>query len=172
MLKVNPVAHLVCEFRPLVCVHHHILTTSPVIVVNGNLLSYILFSNTERFLHRQLHWQSVCIPSCLSVYLKAFHRLISQDGILYGTSHHMVYARMSVGRRWSLEENKLRSALALIYTLMEYIIFLPFLKYAVIGLNEIQTFMFSKFLFHFILFFILFYSHCFRWLYGGYVVTW
>ena len=142
MLQVNPVAHLACEFRPLTGVHHHILTAGSVVVINGNLLSYILLGNAERFLHRQLHRQSVGVPASLALNLKAFHGLVAQYGVLYGASHHMVYARMAVGRRGTFEEYKLRSALALVDAFAENVVFLPLCKYLPVSLYEIKPLMF------------------------------
>ena len=148
MLKVNPIAHLIGELCPLVSVHHHVLTTSIIIVVNAYLLAYILLGNAERFLHRQLYRQSVSVPSCLTLHLITLHSLIAQEGIFDGTSHHVVNTRMTISRRWSLKEDELRTAVLLCYTFVEDVVLLPLCKYFFIGLYKVQTFMFSKFLTH------------------------
>ena len=145
VLKVNPVAHLVGELRPLVGVHHHILAAGVVIVVHAYLLAYILFGYAERLLHRQLYRQTMSIPSCLALNLIALHGLVSEERILDSTTHHVVYARMSVGRRRTLVENELRTTFLLVYTLMEYIVLLPFFKHLVVCIYKVKAFMFFEF---------------------------
>ncbi len=96
MFQVHPVAHLVRQLGPLIGVHHHVLAASVVIIIYGDFLAYILFCDAEALLHAQLHRQAVGIPSCLALHLEALHRLVAQERILDGTSHHVVDARMSV----------------------------------------------------------------------------
>ena len=125
MLQINPIAHLVGQVRPLIRVHHDVLAAGIVVVIHADFLTDILLGDAEALLHTQFHGKSVGVPSGLAVHLIALHGLIAQDGVLDGTSHHMMYARVSVGRRRSLEEYVGRTALALRNTAVEEVFLLP-----------------------------------------------
>ena len=75
----------------------------------------ICLSDAELLLHTKLYRKSVGVPTSLAMYLETLHRLISVEGVLDRTGKHMMNARMSVGRRWSLEEYELRASLLFIY---------------------------------------------------------
>ena len=93
---------------PLVGVHHDILATRIVIVVNTYFLAYILLRDAEAFLHGELYGQSVRVPSRFALDLKAFHGLVSQNGVFYCPAHDMMDAGMPVGGRGTLKEDELR----------------------------------------------------------------
>ena len=51
VFKVDPITHLICQFCPLVGVHHDVLTASTVVVVHADFLANILFGDTQALLH-------------------------------------------------------------------------------------------------------------------------
>ena len=80
---------------------------------------------SEFFLYSQLHRKSVSVPSCLTMNLIAFHRLITVESILDGSCKYVMDSRMSVSRRRSFEKYKLRTSLAFCYAAMENIFITP-----------------------------------------------
>ena len=75
----------------------------------------ICLSDAEFLLHTKLNRKSVGVPTSLAMHLETLHRLISVEGVLDRTGKHMMNARMSIGRRRSLEEYELRASLLFIY---------------------------------------------------------
>ena len=101
MVEVNEVTHLLGQFAPLGCEHHHVLTTLVVIILSrnillGSLVVNILLGNAQFLLYAQLNRESVGIPSRLAVNLESLHGLVSVECVLDGTSQHMVNAGMTV----------------------------------------------------------------------------
>ena len=148
MFEINPITHLIGQLGPLVCIHHHILTASVIIVIYTNLLTDILLCYTKRFLHRQFNRQSVGIPACLTLHLETFHCLVAQECILDGTPHHVMNSRMTIGRWRTLIEYELWATLTFINTLVEDIILHPLFQHLLISLCKVQTFMLGKSLSH------------------------
>ena len=145
VLQIHPVAHLVRQFCPLVGVHHHVLAASIVVVVHANLLTNVLLRDAQRLLHRQLHRQAMRVPASLTLHLEALHRLISQERIFNRSAHHVVNARMSVGRWWTFKKDELRTALALLNALVEHILCVPLFQNLLVHIGEVQFCSFSKY---------------------------
>ena len=137
ILQINPVAHLVGKLSPFVRVHHDILSACVVVFVNADFLADVFLRDSEALLHAQLYWQTVSVPTCLTLYLIALHGLVSQEHILDGTAHDMVNARMSVGRRRTLKEDEWLTTFSFIYALMKDVILLPLCKYPRVRLRKI-----------------------------------
>ena len=97
------------------------------------------------------------VPSSLAMNLEALHRLIAVEGVLDGTGQHMVNARMAICRGRSLIENKLRTSLTLLDALQEHILCIPLVQYLLVGLIQVQTVVFGKFLSHIFLLLTLFF---------------
>ena len=156
MVKVDKIAHLLCQLAPFCREFHHILPTSPVILLGRDILVRLLVINiflsySELFLYTQLHGEAVCIPSGLAMHLHAAHGLIAVECVFDAAGEHMVNTRMAVCRRRSLEENKFRTSLAFINTLMEDIVPLPLCQHFLIGLHQIHAGVLCKLFCHFIL---------------------
>ena len=107
VFEVHPIAHLLGEVRPLRRVFHYFAAASGIVLIHGDLLSDILFGDTEHLLYAQFHRQTVGIPTGLTAHLKALHGLETAEGILDGTRHHVVNTRHTVRRRRSFEEQEL-----------------------------------------------------------------
>ena len=75
------------------------------------------------------------IPSCLTLHLIALHRLIAIEGILDGTSQHMVDAWVTVSRGRTLEEHKLRASFTLVDRAPEDILLPPHLQDIIVHLG-------------------------------------
>ena len=69
----------------------------------------------------------------------------------------MVNARMAICRGRSLIENKLRTSLTLLDALQEHILCIPLVQYLLVGLIQVQTVVFGKFLSHIFLLLTLFF---------------
>ena len=157
VVKVYKVAHILGKLTPFGCKLHHVLTTFMVVFFGRNvffrrLVVDVFLRNAQFFLHAKLHWQSVCVPASLAVYLKALHCLVSVEGIFNGTCQHMVYSGVSVCRGGTLEEDELRCTRALVDALMEDAVLLPFFQHVLVGTYQVQSGMFGEFLRHIYLF--------------------
>jgi hypothetical protein len=96
----------------------------------------------------------VRVPTRLTLYLESLHGLIAQESIFDGTTHHMVNARMSVGRWRALKEDESGTAFAFRNASMEKVFTLPLLQNLLIDITEIQLIMLCKFLAHIALYLI------------------
>ena len=84
------------------------------------------------------------VPSGTTVHLISALGLVTTDGVLDGTSHNMVDARHTVGRRRSLEENEFRSTFPEFKRLFKRMVLLPSVQDLVARRNQIKTFIFLK----------------------------
>ncbi len=153
MVEVDEVSHLLGHLAPLLGEFHHVLAALVVVVLGRDvfrrlLVVDILLRDAQLLLHTELHGQSVGVPAGLAVHLEAAHRLIAVESVLDGTRKDVVDAGVSVGRGWSLEENKLRMPLTLVYTLVEDVFLLPLLKNVSVHLCKVEPFVFGEFLSH------------------------
>ena len=96
ILKIYPVTHLASKITPYTSVLHHILTAVAVVILYGNLLTDILLGNAEALFNTKLYWQTVGIPTRLTVNLKALLGLVTADNILNSTRHYVVNTRHTV----------------------------------------------------------------------------
>ena len=103
-IEVDPIPHLLGELPPLVGVFHHLRAAGLVILLDRDLLPYILLRDTEQRFHAQLHRQPMGIPPRLTFHTKALLRTITANGILDGTCHNVVDPWEAISRRRSLKE--------------------------------------------------------------------
>ena len=155
VVHVDPIAHLVREFFPLVGVFHHLLAAGGIVVVYANLLANILLGDTERFFHAELHGQSMSIPASLAQHLVALHGLEAAHDVLEGACHHMVNAGHTVGRRRSLIKHKGGSTFALLDAACKHVLRVPLFQDVFIHVREVEFAIFVEFL-HIV--FVRFYS--------------
>ncbi len=66
------------------------------------------------------------IPTALSLDLIALHRLVAVDGVLEGSGHHVMNARLAVRCRRSFIENEGWRALACGDAFVQQVFFFPF----------------------------------------------
>ena len=137
IVHVNPISHTFCQVAPFCRVFHHILTTFLVVFLYRYFRTDICLCYTKVIFHAQFNWQSVSIPSSLTVYLIPLHCLISVKRILDCSRKNMVYTWMPVGRWRSLVEYKFRTSFSFFYRTVEHVKCVPFTKYFVICLSKI-----------------------------------
>ena len=142
MIQIHEVTHTLSELTPFSCELHHVFTTALVIFLYRDvflalLVVNIFFGNAEFLLNAQFYWQSMCVPTSLTVHLETLHGLIAIECILDAACQHMVDARMSIRRRRSLIEHKLWTALTLINRLMEHIVLHPLLENPIVDFRKI-----------------------------------
>ena len=105
VFQIHPIAHLLGQFIPKVFVLQYLGAAGLVILVHTNLLADILLGNAQLFLHAQFHRQSVGVPACLAVHIVTLLCLVAAEHVLNGACHHMVDARLAVGRRRTVVEH-------------------------------------------------------------------
>ena len=112
VLEVHPVTHFLRQISPFGGVFHHLTATRSVVFIDANLLTDVLFGDTEHFLHAQLHRQTMRVPTGFTTHLETLHRLETTESVLNRSRHHMVNTRLAVRRRRSFEEQELRVSFA------------------------------------------------------------
>ena len=159
IVEIDEISHFLRERAPLRREFHHILAALVVIVAHGDVLFgilvvYIRLCDSEFLLHSQFHRKSVCVPSCLTMNLEALHRLISVECIFYASCKDMMDSRVTVCRRRTLKENKLRTSLTFVYRFMENIFLIPLCQHLVISCRQIEPVMLCELLYH-VFFFVI-----------------
>ena len=96
-----------------------------VVLLDTYLASNVLLGDAELLFHAKLDRKSVRIPTCAAVDFVAGLRLVTADGILDGTCHHVMDAGHSVCARRAFEKYKLRGTLAQFERLFECMVALP-----------------------------------------------
>ena len=129
MLHIDPIPHEVRKVAPLLGVHHHIATAMRIILFDRNLLANIFFSDTQFFFNPQFYGQSMGVPTCFTIHLESLHGLVSAKNVLNGTRHHVVTARVSIGRGRTFKENIGWATFALADAAMEEISLIPFFQH-------------------------------------------
>ena len=84
------------------------------------------------------------------MHLKSSHGLIAVERVLDAACQYVVNARMAVGRGRPLEKYKLRTAFALADATKENVVLLPLGKNLLVGLRQVETLVFGKFLSHYV----------------------
>ena len=97
IVHIHPITHFTGKVFPLLSIFHHLLTAGRVIIRHRNSLSYIFFSNAQRFFHSKFHRKSMRIPTGLPFHLKAFHRFVTAKYIFYRTCQYVMYSRHAIG---------------------------------------------------------------------------
>ena len=139
VFHIHPITHAVAQVFPLARVHHHVLATLLVVILNRDSLTDIFLRNTQFLLYAQFHRQSVGVPSCLAVYLEALHRLKATEGVLNGTSQYVMYTWMSISRWRTFEKDKRGTTLTLIYAAVEEVFLIPSFQFFFIHFREVQS---------------------------------
>ena len=148
VLHVDPVAHLVAQVGPFAGVHHHVLAALAVVVLDADGFADVFLRDAELLLHAELHGQSVCVPSGLAVDLVALHRLEAAEGVLDAACQHMVYARVSVGRRGAFVEDERGTAFPLGDAPVEDVLCVPLLEHLFACFAQVELIAFCEFLAH------------------------
>ena len=165
MVQIDKIAHLLRQFTPLGGVHHHILAALAVVVLRRYVALRLLvvdvsLGDAQFLLHTQFYGQSVGVPAGLTLHLIAAHGLIAVERVLDAACQHVVNAGVSVGRRRTLEEHKLRTTLALVHRAPEDILLLPHLQDVIVHLRQVQAVMLGKSLTHIANYFLIFLRVC------------
>ena len=96
VLHINPVTHLMGKVCPLGGVHHHVLTATAVVVLDGNLGTDVFLGDAQFLLHAKFHWQTVGIPTSLALHLETLHGLETTEGVLQRACQNVVDTRMAI----------------------------------------------------------------------------
>ena len=142
MIQIHKIAHALSQFAPFSREFHHVFPTPAVIIFRRNifvrsLVVNILLRDTQLLLHTKLHRQTVCVPTGLALHLITLHRLITIKRVFNRARQHMVNARMTISRRRTFEEHKLRLPLTLCYRTQKNVILLPISQHILIGFHKI-----------------------------------
>jgi hypothetical protein len=125
IIEVYPITHLVGEVCPLFGVFHHLTAASVVILVNRNFLTDILLSDSESFLNRQFHGETMGVPSGFALHAETLHGFETAENILNGTRHHVVDARHTVSGGGTLEEDEGGAPFASFHTCFKEVAAIP-----------------------------------------------
>ena len=125
VVHVDPVAHPPREVVPQVFVAEDALPALRVVFGDAVLLDLVPPFQPEFFLHLDLDGEAVCIPPGLAVDAEPLHRLVAAEEVLDRPRHHVVDARLAVGRRRALVEHEVRGALAELQALSEHVVRVP-----------------------------------------------
>ena len=145
IIKIDPVAHLVCKVGPFLGIFHYLLAAGSIVFIDRDLLADILLGDAKALLDTELDRQTVGIPTCLALHLIALHRLETAEDILDRTCHHVVDTWHTIGRRRTLIEDKRRMTLTSGHTLFEDIVFVPLFQHLLVDFREVETVIFCKF---------------------------
>ena len=156
VLEIDEISHALRQFVPLLGEFHHVLMATVVVLFYRNLFADIFLGNVQFLLHVDLNGQSVGVPTGLALHLEALHGLIAVESVLDGAGKNMVNAGMTVGRRGALKENELGASLTFINTFVEDVVLLPLCQNRFVGLGQIHSSIFGKFLGHSLSCFTLF----------------
>ena len=144
IVHIHPIADALGKGTPLSGIFHHLPATAVIIFGDADLRADILLGDAEFLLHTELHGQSVSVPAGAAAHQVSGLGLVTADGVLDGTRHHMVDARHAVRRRRSLEEDELRRAFPEGERLLERRIALPALQDVVSDAHQIQSLVFFE----------------------------
>ena len=136
VVEIHPITHLVGEISPFLGVFHHLMTAGGIVFVYGNLLAYVFLGDSQSLLNAQLHREAMGVPAGLALYLEAPHGLVAACYVFYGTGHHMMYTRHSVGRRRPFVENERGATFALGHARFEKAVGVPYLEHLLVDVGE------------------------------------
>ena len=148
MLHIDPVAHLMAEVGPFARVHHHVLATLAVVVLDADGLTDVFLRDAKFLFYAKLYWQSVCVPAGFALHLEALHRLEAAECVLDAACQDMMDAWVSVGRWRPFVEDERGTTLSLGHTQVEDIFIVPLLKHFLIDVAQVKLIAFSEFLAH------------------------
>ena len=92
-------------------------------------LADVFLGDAEFLLHTEFNRQAVRVPTGFSLHLEALHRFVTAEHVLDGARHHVVNARMPVGRRGAFEKHIRGTALALCDAFVKEVSLVPLFEY-------------------------------------------
>ena len=113
VFHVHPVAHEVRKVGPFARKLHDVATTLGVVFLDRDFLADVFLGDAEFLLHTEFYRQTVRIPTGFALHLEALHRFVTAEHVLDGARHHVVNARMPVGRGGAFEKHIRGTTLAL-----------------------------------------------------------
>ena len=144
-VHVHPVAHLTREVVPLRGVAHHRLAACVVVFLDRQLGADVFFGDAELLFHAQLHRESVGVPSRFPLHTVSFQRLEPAENVLDGPRHHVVNARLSVGRRGAFKKHIGLVRGPAVHALLEGVFAVPQLEPLLCEGGKVQGAAFRKF---------------------------
>ena len=96
IIHIHPISHTLSHIDPLRSVFHHLLAAGVIVLFYRDLCADVFLGDAEHLLHAKLHRKSVSVPSGTTVHLISALGLVTADGILDRTGHHVVDTRHTV----------------------------------------------------------------------------
>ena len=143
-VHVDPVAHAPREVVPLLGVAHDGRAARVVVFLDGNLAADVLLGDAEGLLHPEFHRQSVGVPTGLALDPLALQCLVTAEDVLQRTGHHVVDARLAIGRGWTFEEHEAVIGGAGFHAAVEHIALLPLRHHLARNAGQVEGASFGK----------------------------
>ena len=106
VVEIDPVCHAFGHLSPSALVRPNTFTASIVEGLHPEFFDGFVAHQIESLLNFNFDRKPVRIPATFSLDKKTFHGLPATNEILVGSSHNVVNARFTVGRRWTFKENE------------------------------------------------------------------
>nr|AIF19568.1 hypothetical protein [uncultured marine group II/III euryarchaeote KM3_87_C01] len=106
IIHIDPEAHSLSHLTPCLLVCPHALLTLLVERLHTVGLDGLVRHQIQSFLDFNLYRKSMSVPSTLPLYYMAFHGFPSTNHVLEQPREDMMYTRLPIGCRWSLEEGE------------------------------------------------------------------
>ena len=125
---VHPVAHLACERIPFRGVAHDGLSTGVVVLLHRQFGANVFFGDAQFLFHAEFDGKAVGVPSRFALNPMAFEGLEPAKNVLDGPCHHVVDARLAIGRWWPFKKDIRLVGRAAFYALLEGVLTVPNLE--------------------------------------------
>ena len=128
MLHINEATHPGDNGPPVVRVTHHRRASLFIKILHAVFFDVALGAQTKFLLDKVLKWQTMTIPSPLSIYAVTDHRPKARHRVLDSPRQNMSVVRQARRKWWSIIKNKIsyrRSASRSLNTLIKNIVLLP-----------------------------------------------
>ena len=106
VVEIDPVCHTFGHLSPSALVRPNTFTASIVEGLHSEFFDGFVAHQIESLLYFNFDRKPVRIPTTFSLYKKTLHGLPTANEILVGSSHDVVNAWFSVGRRGTFEEDE------------------------------------------------------------------
>ena len=126
VIHVSHISHAVGHIRPHIGIGENRFAALFVEFLDTVSFDILLAGESELLFYFDLDRESVGIPAAFSLDLIALHRLVTVDGVLQSSRHHVVDARLAVRRRRSFIEYERWRALTRGDAFVQQVFFFPF----------------------------------------------
>ena len=113
IIQVNKICHPLCHISPKTFILKHRLSTLFVECFDSIRFNLCFVVQAKSFFYFDFYRQSMCIPTCFSLYLIALHGFVSTYIVLQCSCNNVVNSGFSVCCRRSFKKHKLLSVFSL-----------------------------------------------------------